>query len=324
MPDDGVHKIDLFGYLEQTQDTLFDRLNDAKIPWKIYYHDLPQSLVFWHQREADNSAKYFPIDDFYRDVQQADTFPTFTYIEPRYNGEDENDDHPPHDIMKAQKLIADVYNAIRRNEELWESTLLIILYDEHGGFYDHVEPPNTVPPDAASSDSCFKRLGVRVPALLVSPWVNAGVFPQEMDHTCFLKYLCDKWNLPPLGERVRQAKSFASVIKNEWDKPRSETPETITLTPEQLSSQNEDLDKAASKHKNANQVALIMLAHFLEIQADLKAPTVLSVFERNRWFLEPFFLALGVPVLDFSLVHAAQRSVTKFLEQKKKQAGEKS
>jgi phospholipase C len=319
MPDDGVHKLDLFGYLEQTQDTIFDRLNDAKIDWKLYYHDLPQSLVFWKQRHAHNAARYFPIEDFYRDVQKAETLKPFTYIEPRYNGEDQNDDHPPHDIMKAQKLIADVYNAIRKSE-VWNSTLLIIFYDEHGGFYDHVVPPTAIPPDAKSSAPCFKRLGVRVPALLVSPWVTADVFPQQMDHTSFLKYLCDKWNLPPLGERTKQANTFASVIRSDWDKPRTDTPKAINLTANELTPPNEALDKAASKQKNAHQVALIMMAHFLETQADLKAPTVLSTVERNRWLLASFFPLLALTFMDFSLLHSAQKSVNRFLEQKKKQA----
>jgi phospholipase C len=319
MPDDGEHKIDLLGYLEQTQDTIFDRLNDAKIDWKIYYHDLPQSLVLWNQRQARNSARYFPIEDFYRDVQTTGTLKPFTYIEPRYNGEDQNDDHPPHDIMKAQKLIADVYNAIRKSE-VWNSTLLVIFYDEHGGFYDHVEPPAAVPPDKSSTAPCFKRLGVRVPALLVSPWVGAGVFSQEMDHTSFLKYVCDKWNLSPLGERTTQAKTFASAIRGDWDKPRTDAPDQIVLTPDELKPPDAALDKVASKQKNAHQVALIMMAHYLETQADLNAPTALSTIQRNRWFLAPFFPLLATAFLEFGLLRNAQMGVAKFLEQKKRQA----
>jgi phospholipase C len=319
MPDDGKHKADLFGYLEQTQHTIFDRLNDAKIDWRIYYHDLPQSLVFWHQREARNAARYFPIDDFYRDVQRSETLRPFTYIEPRYNGENQNDDHPPHDIMKAQKLIADVYNAIR-SSEVWDSTLLIIFYDEHGGFYDHVSPPGAVPPDAVSSDACFKRLGVRVPALLVSPWVEVGPLSQQFDHTSFLKYLCDKWNLEPLGERAKQANSFASAIRGDWDSPRTDAPVTIMLTPDELKPPNAALDKEASKQKNAHQVALIMMAHYLETQTDLKAPTILSEFERNRWVAAAFFPVLALPFIEVALLRNAEKNVTRFLDQKKKQA----
>lgn len=74
-------------------------------------------------------------------------FPQYAFIEPRYFGSTENDQHPPADVRQGEQLIADVYNAIRKNKALWESTLLIVTYDEHGGFYDHVAPPNTVAPD---------------------------------------------------------------------------------------------------------------------------------------------------------------------------------
>jgi phospholipase C len=124
------------------QDTIYDRLNTRGIPWKIYYGDFPQSMLLEHQWRPQNARRYRPMDEFYKDVAgQAAQFPAYCFIEPRYYAPEQNDDHPPHDVMGAQRLIADVYNAVRGNADLWESTLLIILYDEHGGFYDHVPPP---------------------------------------------------------------------------------------------------------------------------------------------------------------------------------------
>jgi phospholipase C len=147
MPDDGTHKADLAGYFQQNQDTIFDRLNDAGVHWKAYFHDIPQTTVLGHQREPHNSARYFYVDEFYADARGAEAeFPEFCLIEPDYLGFEQNDDHPPHDVMRTEKLIADVYNAIRGNEALWSSTLLVIVFDEHGGFYDHVEPPKAVVP----------------------------------------------------------------------------------------------------------------------------------------------------------------------------------
>ncbi|MDA4120157.1 MAG: phospholipase, partial [Thaumarchaeota archaeon] len=139
MPEDGEHGADIEGWFQQEQATLFDRLSEKYISWKLYFHDIPQSICLVHQRTAERVARYFPVSQFYEDARgpEAD-FPAFCFIEPDYNGVTENDDHPPHDIMKAQKLLADVYNAIRSNERLWDSTLLVVLYDEHGGFYDHV------------------------------------------------------------------------------------------------------------------------------------------------------------------------------------------
>lgn len=74
--------------------------------------------------------------------------------------------------MKGEGLIAKLYNAIRSNDALWQKTLLIVLYDEHGGFYDHEVPPAPVAPDEYTAEFAFNQLGLRVPAVLISPWVD--------------------------------------------------------------------------------------------------------------------------------------------------------
>src|SRR3982074_3717884 len=163
-------------YTEQDQDTIFDRLDDAGKPWKVYFYDFPCSLLLAHQRRAENLARYESVDNFHTDAAgpPAD-FPAFAFIEPRYFGAGQNDDHPPHNTMKAQKLIADTYNALRSNRALWEKTLLVVAYDEHRGFSDHGVPPAAAPPDGNTKDYAFNQLGVRVPALLVSPWCDSRV-----------------------------------------------------------------------------------------------------------------------------------------------------
>ena len=85
-----------------------------------------------------------------------DRFPQYVFIEPSYGGTDENDQHPPTDMRKGEYLIAQVYNALRRNEALWNSTLFVLLYDEHGGFYGHVVPPKATPPDLNSLRRCVE------------------------------------------------------------------------------------------------------------------------------------------------------------------------
>ena len=209
MPDDGDHTLDLPGWFEQDQTTIFDRLSEKGIHWNVYFHDIPQTSVLMHQRRPENAARYFYINRFHEDARGlADDFPQFCLIEPDFMGGDENDDHPPHDVMKAEKLIADVYNSLRANPDLWKSTLLVVFYDEHGGFYDHVEPPGTIAPDAHHEEYSFDRLGVRVPAILVSPWVKQGVQHTQFDHTSVLKYLTEKWSLGPLGNRTAAANSI--------------------------------------------------------------------------------------------------------------------
>jgi phospholipase C len=195
------------------QTTLYDRLDEKKIDWRVYYGDVPQSLILVHQLEPENALKYSKLMKFFRDTAgDAKTFPQFCFIEPAYYQPGASDDHPPHDVFEGERLIADVYNAIRRNDALWKTSLLVVLYDEHGGFYDHVVPPAAVPPDHHVEEYTFDQLGVRVPAILISPFVNPGVVHSVFDHTSLLKYLSDKWGLGPLGERVANANSFSDAI----------------------------------------------------------------------------------------------------------------
>jgi phospholipase C len=143
-------------------------------------------------------------------------------------GKLQDDQHPPSNVKRGEQLIANVYNALRSNQSLWEKSLLVILYNEHGGFYDHVEPPAAVPPDDSLKEFSFAQYGVRVPAILVSPWVNAGVADDEFDHTSLLKYVTDKWGLGPLGDRVVSAGSFAGYIADGIAAPRTDTPPSVT------------------------------------------------------------------------------------------------
>lgn len=108
----------------------------------------------------------------------------------------------PTDVRHGESLLAQIYNALRANDDLWRSTLLAVVYDEHGGFYDHVSPRRQFPPDSNTRNFGFDRLGVRVPALLISPWLDPGVLDTQFDHTSLLQYATHKWGLGPLGDRV--------------------------------------------------------------------------------------------------------------------------
>jgi phospholipase C len=248
----------------QTQATLFDRLNEAGKSWKIYYYDMPSSLVLVNQRKAENLARYEPIDHFFEQVQKPEVeFPEFTFLEPKYFGADQNDDHPPHNVMKAEKLVADVYNALRANTNLWMSTLLIVIYDEHGGFYDHVPPPATIPPDDKTQNFPFDRLGVRVPALLVSPWVKKGIVNTLFDHTSLLKYLTEKWNLGPLGRRTAQANSIREGLQ--FDQPLENTMPFIRVPDKMLIARWPNKERA---NTSDHQMALHMFSDYLSRQTD--------------------------------------------------------
>jgi len=226
----GILNLNLHWY---DQTTVFDRLNESKKEWKVYFGDTPLSLLFVHQWSPENAVRHHHMQAFYQDAAgPAEDFPDFAFIEPAYSEPGANDAHPPHDIVESDALVAKVYNAIRSNQALWESTLLIILFDEHGGFYDHVPPPpakskESTPPDHHEEEYTFDRLGVRVPAILVSPYVKNDICSTVFDHTSMLRYLKKLWGLGDLGQRTANANTFDEQILAE---PRADTPEKISAT----------------------------------------------------------------------------------------------
>jgi phospholipase C len=178
-----------------------------------------------------------------------------------------NDAHPPHDIVGADVLIAGVYNAIRKNDKLWNSTLLLVLFDEHGGFYDHVVPPSgATPPDHHSEEYDFTRYGVRVPAILISPYVGNGIFSDLLDHTSLLKYLQEKWDLNDLGYRTAKANTFKAVIDS--TAPRTETPPRVDPSTEAVAA------SAPVEALNEHQSALVAMSHNLETMTNEDANLV--------------------------------------------------
>jgi phospholipase C len=174
--------------------SVYERLQDAGRTAKLYYFDQASSTM-----EVVNLLQHQPqlfgtYDQFIADCK-AGTLPDYCFVEPNYTDHDNDDgaqlasdQHPDHNIQAGELYIASVYNAIRQNPSLWASTALLIVYDEHGGIFDHVPPPactgdghSAGPADTGLNYTFnFDRLGVRVPAILVSPWVAKGfVVPSE-------------------------------------------------------------------------------------------------------------------------------------------------
>ena len=167
--------------------SIYERLVQAGKTAKLYYFDESSSTMEIVNLLQDQPKLFGTFDQFLADCEQG-KLPDYSFIEPNYTdhiGEDgghllASDQHPDHDIQSGELFIAMVYNAIRSNPGLWKSTALLITYDEHGGIYDHVPPPPCVPDEFEASPKetgvenltfRFDRLGVRVPAILVSPWV---------------------------------------------------------------------------------------------------------------------------------------------------------
>ena len=235
------------------QPTVYQRLSERSVDWAVYYGDFPQSLVMTQQWAHPD--RYYHMDQFLEAAAgDAALFPQYAFIEPSYFGAAQNDQHPPSDVFAGEVLIAQVYNALRSNADLWRKTLLVILYDEHGGFYDHVLPPSAVPPDQHTSEFAFDRYGVRVPAILISPWISQQAIHDVFDHTSLLKYLTDKWALGPLGERVQAANSFAEYLN--LPAMREDTPAQIAIP---AIAPNPSISAL-----NGNQNALVAFSRFLE------------------------------------------------------------
>ena len=194
--------------------TIFDRLDEKSISWKYYYDEIFGSVTNLKFLNPKNLSNVFGSDKLIDDIKNG-KLASYSYVQlttpdaalsdlQTYNGNEE-------------QYIADVYNALQ-NSEYWNNTLIIIAYDEHGGFYDNSNPPSTVNPDGkdcviwSSNYKCpniqkftFEQLGVRVPALLISPRIPQGVDNNVYDHTSALAFTEKIFDLEPLTLRDKEA-----------------------------------------------------------------------------------------------------------------------
>jgi len=164
---------------------------------KVYYYDTTSSTMEVANLLQNQPELFGTYSQFLADCEKGD-LPDYSFIEPNYSdhqsdsGEEiANDQHPDHNVQAGEVFIASIYQAIKNNPELWESTALLITYDEHGGIFDHVPPPGctkdifTADGNSTGTGTPFRfdRLGVRVPTVLVSPWIPKGtVVDRVFDH----------------------------------------------------------------------------------------------------------------------------------------------
>jgi len=251
----GPHEWDI-GYLLNTTPTVFNRLSEKGIDWRIYYGNallLCNALMIqkelWQYVPLDRH--FFPFAQFCEDAANGD-LPAYTFIEPnmlcsRTYGP-ENDMHPAFAITETgaatnalygDELIFKIFEALRKSPT-WDSTLLIITFDEHGGTYDHLPTPPpfakspdgivTPPTEPGGSGFNFERFGVRVPTVLVSPLIEEGtVCNTHFDHTSIIKTVSRRWlNSEYLTERDKYANDVGEVLTLE--RPRAHGPQ-ITPNP---------------------------------------------------------------------------------------------
>jgi phospholipase C len=221
--------------------TIFENLMAAGHTWRVYFGDHAQAFgISSLHRYADTNFRR--LETFAADVA-ADALPSYSFLEPPYMdapGTPAADQHPPHHLLDGERLIAQVYDTLRGTEAVWRKSLLVLLYDEHGGFFDHVPPPAATPPDDASATGdkfAFDRLGVRVPALLISPWTRKGwVDHRVYDHTSLLATVKSVFGLPEfLTRRDAQASILNDASFLSAPRPLDDTPASLArLVPDHV------------------------------------------------------------------------------------------
>ena len=218
------------GFLGET--TVFDRLTTAGVDWCYYEHDLAFLRFYDSYRLDDRHVIPFqdPRDGFAERARRG-TLPPVVFIDPNFvdvpPARTANDDHPPADVALGQDLLAHVHDTLV-NSPQWNKSLLVITYDEHGGFFDHVPPPGTRVSPARIlpvHPRGPRTLGVRVPTFVVSPFVPAGgVSHVRFDHTSIAWTILLRFvgaEALPMSDRMLQMNHLGMVLDPDLTK---ETP----------------------------------------------------------------------------------------------------
>lgn len=185
--------------------TIFDRLAAANVSHRYYFNNLP-FLAFWGLKYLFSTGTFAE----FLSAAAAGRLPAVSFIDPNFTLLDDgtgNDDHPHADIRNGDAFLAWIFQAVTHSPS-WKNTVLIINFDEWGGFYDHVAPPRVVAPNNIDTDLVNGQalLGFRVPTVIVSPFTcNSGLLPlvshEVFDHTSVLKFIEWRWGLQPLTAR---------------------------------------------------------------------------------------------------------------------------
>jgi phospholipase C len=227
---------------------IFDRLSAKGLQRRLYAGDLFPMMAALKGIRLDDIRQY---EHFASDLQSA--FPyNYVFIEPSYCLLDDyrgsTSEHPLDDVRLGEGLIKSTYEAIR-NSTVWDSSVLIITWDEHGGFFDHAIPPAAVAPgDTTPTDShnqhgfTFQQYGPRVPAVVISPWIPKNTVDHRLyDHSSIPATVEKLFGMAPLTERDAAANTLLPLFS--LDEPRSDAPTTL---PSPMGSQATALPEAVS------------------------------------------------------------------------------
>lgn len=217
---------------------IFDRLKEANLS-SLYYSPGEPMTELYASKKYDSLT--VPYTQFLSDAKDG-KLPNVAFVDPNYTAEAEwngtsNDMHAYGSVKAGDAFLAEVYNAIRTSPQ-WDRTVLVINYDEHGGFYDSVVPPTCIDDTKATGPGApnFTNLGFRVPAMAISPFApkkieQAGPY----EHCSVLKMIEWRWNLQPMTKRDANAKNFADALdfstrRDPIELPAFTTPAAETCT----------------------------------------------------------------------------------------------
>jgi phospholipase C len=205
--------------------TIFDALSKAGISHRYYFGNIP-FLALWGLKYVGVSSDF---DDFLSDVSSG-KLPAVSFLDPKFTEVDDglgNDDHPHSDVRNGDAFLARVFHAVTSGPK-WSSTVMIVTFDEWGGFFDHVPPPRVVAPNKVDTNlvNGAALLGFRVPTVIASPFTrgNNRVDSTVYDHTAILKLIEWRWGLHALTLRDASAAIGNPVAKFDFASPNTTVP----------------------------------------------------------------------------------------------------
>jgi len=233
--------IDNFNGTLWGQQSYFDFLRKHGVTWKAYYQDDPWAIMYFQDMHLPENNQYVnTMDQFFEDVQKG-SLHQFSLLQPRMTTHKAPPtwQHPDASVTEGESLYKSIYENLRTSA-YWNEMAFILTYDEHGGFYDHVPPPQTdVPsPDGVPARNGFRfdRQGIRVPTVVVSPWVPAGTVVHEpqgplpssqYDTTSIMATANKIFGITDhLSARAAWSGTFEGIFTT-LDKPRDDCPVTL-------------------------------------------------------------------------------------------------
>ena len=218
----------------EDHDNLLEQMSKRGIDWHVYKTDTPGTSMFI-STVLNNTDRYTPLAQFFDDAK-AGTLPSVSYVDPGLLGNEarQSSQHPPANHQYGEQFFYDIVKAVTESPQ-WSRTALIITYDEHGGFYDHVVPPAACPPDdkqplTGGDLGKFDHYGVRVPLLVVSPFAKKKFVSHVVtDHTSIVRLVQHRYQLPALSNRDANAEPILDMF--DFDNPPFATPPALPERP---------------------------------------------------------------------------------------------